>query len=475
MNFRSRTALRGAFLMFWCVFANPLWPQTLPAAVSSALSRSKVPADAISVLVTDAQGAASPRLSYRADIAMNPASVMKLVTTYAALDLLGPSFVWRTPVWLDGSVVDGVLSGNLVIRGQGDPKLVLERLWLLLRRVQGMGVNRITGNIVLDRHLFMVPPVDPAEFDGEPLRPYNAAPDALLLNFKSVVLTFTPDLNARVARIQMDPPLADMQIPTQVPLNDKVGCEDYRGQLKADFSNPKVFRFGGSYPTSCAEKTWPVAYADPGNYNARSVAGLWRNMGGQLDGAVVDGLAPSSNPTFELTSPTLLEVVRDINKFSNNVMAQQVFLTLGMNAVDRVSTPESSRLALEQWWRERISSAHVPNFDNGSGLSRQNRITAAQLGKLLQSAYASANMAELISSLPITGIDGTLRRSQAAAGSAHLKTGSLREVTALAGYVQNANGKRYVLVALVNHPNAAAARPALDALIDWAVKDNVEH
>lgn len=446
-------------------------PTLLPPEVTTALARARVPADALAVLVVEADGQAVPRLSHRADVPMNPASVMKLVTTYAALDVLGPAFVWRTPVWLDGPVENGVLKGNLVIQGQGDPKLVLERLWLLLRRVQGLGVLRIAGHIVLDRQAFVVPASDPGEFDGEPLRPYNAAPDALLLNFKSMVLTFTPDTQAKVARVQLDPPLAGVQWPTQVPLSN-TPCADYRGALKADFSDAKRIRFSGSYPAACGEKIWPVAYADPSSYNARALEGLWHTMGGQLDGTVLDGAAPATAPSFEVVSPTLLEVVRDINKFSNNVMAQQLFLTLGLDATSHgVATPASARASVRQWWQRRISASNVPSIDNGSGLSRLTRISAAQLGLLLKTAYASPTMPELMSSLPMVGVDGTLKRSQAAAGSAHLKTGSLREVMALAGYVHAASGKRYVLVAMVNHPNAAAVRPALDALIDWTTRD----
>jgi D-alanyl-D-alanine carboxypeptidase len=133
---------------------------------------------------------------------VNPASVAKLATTFAALDLLGPTFAWSTPVYFDGPVRDGVLQGNLVIKGQGDPKLVIERLWLLLRRVQSMGVRSITGDIVLDRSAFAVGPRDPAAFDGEPLRPYNASPDALLINFKTVTVTVTPEGGQARVRVE---------------------------------------------------------------------------------------------------------------------------------------------------------------------------------------------------------------------------------------------------------------------------------
>jgi D-alanyl-D-alanine carboxypeptidase/D-alanyl-D-alanine-endopeptidase (penicillin-binding protein 4) len=263
--------------------------------------------------------------------------------------------------------------------------------------------------------------------------------------------------------------------------------------LKADFSDAAHIRFNGSYPAACMEQVWSVAYADPSSYNLRAVAGLWRELGGELGGSVREGrVAPRAGttaattllaPTFEVTSPPLAELIRDINKYSNNVMAQQLFLSLSLpargprgSAAD-VGAPAASRAAsrelLRRWWQERISPNDAPVLDNGSGLSREARISAHALAQLLQMTYRSPLMPELMSSLPIIGVDGTLRRSQARSrASAHLKTGSLRDVAALAGYVHAASGKTYVLVAIANHPNAGAARPAFDALLDWAVRDN---
>ena len=308
--------------------------QNLPPEVEAALQKAKVPRDAVAMLVADAEGRSPPRLSYRANVPMNPASVMKLVTTYAALDLLGPAFVWNTPVFIEGAVRDGTLYGNLGIKGLGDPKLVAERLWLLLRRVQGLGVRTISGDIVLDHSAFSLPASDPADFDGEPLRPYNVSPDALLLNYKSVVMTFVPDRTVNTAQVAFDPPLAGVTQQASVPLSGGE-CGDYRATLRPDFSDPTQIRFGGTYPAACLEKAWPIAYADPKTYATRAVEGMWLEMGGKLGGSVRDGKvqAPSgvvANPVFEVSSPTLAEVIRDINKYSNNVMAQQLFLTLSL-------------------------------------------------------------------------------------------------------------------------------------------------
>lgn len=461
------TLLRRAVCALACAIPLLCGAQALPPEVEAALAREKLPREAVTLWVSAVDTPATPRLAHRADASMNPASIAKLVTTYAALDLLGPAYTWSTPVYFEGPVQGGTLHGNLYIKGQGDPRLVVERLWLLLRRVQGLGVNRIAGDIVLDRSAFEVPATDPGAFDGEPLRPYNAAPDALLLNFKSVVLTFTPE--AGQARVQVEPPLAGVQWPASVPLSS-APCGDWRGGLRADFTDPLRVQFGGGYPAACGERTWPVAYADPPRYAARAVAGLWREMGGQLTGQVREGRLPAGlKPAFEWRSPPLAEVVRDVNKFSNNVMAQQLFLTLGLQRGGR-GNAEAAREVVRGWWRERFGG-EAPSLDNGSGLSRTDRITARQLAQLLQGAWVSPLMPDLVSSLPVMGLDGTLRRARGAAGLAHLKTGSLRDVAGVAGYVHGASGRRYVLVAIANHPNAAAARPAFEALVEWAARE----
>ena len=323
---------------------------------------------------------------------------------------------------------------------------------------------------MLDRSALAPGEVNPADFDGEPLRPYNANADALLLNYRAVLLTFTPDPARGVASISADPPLAGVRVDAAVPLSPG-SCDDWRGSLQADFTDPARLRFAGAFAGACGEKVWPVAYADPKSYNERALVGLWQDQGGRITGGVRDGLAPSTPPAFELHSPSLAEVVRDINKLSNNVMAQQLFLTLG--ATQRgAGTPEAARDVLREFLRERVgSAASAAVLVNGSGLSRDSRLSAALLGRLLVSAWASEVMPEYMSSLPVAGVDGTLRRSTGATGRAHLKTGSLRDVVGIAGYVLSDSGRRYVVVAIVNHPNANAARPALDAMAEWAARD----
>jgi len=323
---------------------------------------------------------------------------------------------------------------------------------------------------VLDQGAFAASEIAPGSFDGEPLRPYNVAPAALLLNYRAVVYTFVPDAGAGVAHVLVEPPLAGAPPQRSVPLAGGP-CADWRQALAASFPSGEPARFAGRYALACGEQTWPVADAAPASYDARLLGGLWHEMGGVLGGRVREGPAPAGTPSFELRSPALAEVVRDINKYSNNVMAEQLFLTLAAEAEPaRAATRQAARALVQRWLVERLGpSADGAVIDNGSGLSRDARLSTRLLARLLAAAYVSPVMSELMASLPVTGSDGTLRRARSAAGRAHLKTGSLRDVSGVAGYVLPADGQRLALAVIINHPQAPAGRAAIEAFVQWAL------
>jgi len=451
------------------------WPAELEP-VQQALAQAKLPPESLGIWI-HAIRPTGAQFEWQARQAMNPASLAKLATTWAALEQLGPAWTWHTPVWLNGRLQpdSGVLEGDLVIKGTGDPKLVLERLWLLLRQVQALGVREIRGHIVLDRSAFAPYAGSPADFDGEPWRPGNVQPDALLLNYKALTYSFRPDPERHVAWVSTDvPPLDGGAALSQLPLSGGA-CEDWRGALKAQWIDSKRPRFGGSYPAACGELRWPVADPDPRTFNARLLAAMWRELGGKLGGEVLEGKAPATPPSFEFGSPPLAEVVRDINKFSANLMAEQLLLSLARPVDGAPVTLELARQQLRDWLAQRLGDGDFL-LSNGSGLSRDSRLSAAQLGGLLLQIWASPSMPEMLASLPLAGQDGTLARGDAkrfgaAQGRAHLKTGSLRDVSALAGYMLSVSGQRYAFVAIVNHGRALAARPALDALLRWTAQD----
>ncbi len=248
----------------------PVGAQDLPAEVAQALARAGVPESSVAMVVAPLppppgtvsrapepvnpggeanpspapQPLPAPRLAWRPDAPMNPASVMKVVTTYAGLDLLGPGYFWKTRVYAQGPVKDGVLHGNLLIQGSGDPKLVRERLADLIDAIRAKGVTSIEGDILLDRSVFKLPPHDPAAFDDDPLRPYNAGPDGLLVNFKALVFHFKPEPKRRSAQVAVEPPIAGVKLPAAVPTSGGA-CGDWKAQLAIDFSDADAPRFKG--------------------------------------------------------------------------------------------------------------------------------------------------------------------------------------------------------------------------------------
>ncbi|WHZ10077.1 MAG: D-alanyl-D-alanine carboxypeptidase [Burkholderiaceae bacterium] len=448
----------------------------LPAPVAAALARAGVPQSAVGIVVLPLDGGPA-RLAHRARAPMNPASVMKLVTTDAALDRLGPDFTWKTRFYADGRLENGVLDGNLVIRGGGDPKWVIERITADFQNLIALGLHEVRGDIVLDASVFEVPPHDPAAFDGEPLRPYNSSPSGLLVNFKAILLHFTPDPATRTALVASEPPLEGLRVDASVPLT-AAPCEDWRGALRADLTDPNHIGFAGSYSARCGDQVWPVAYVDPASYARRVIAAVFRAAGGQLDGRVRDGATPpNARLLLQAQSLPLAEIIADVNKFSNNVMAKQVFLTLSAQETGRGSF-DASRALVGRWWRQTFGpGVPPPQLDNGSGLSRDGRIAPESLALLLRHAAARQGAAVFEDSLGLAGIDGTAARmadrgdAPDAIGNARLKTGTLRDVAAVAGYATGLSGRRYCLVGIVNDPNAPAARRALDALVEWVVRD----
>ena len=467
----------------------------LPASVQKALKTARLPTTAMRVVVAPLDAESPALLSIGAHRSINPASVMKLVTTYAALDLLGPEYRWQTGFYTTAPLERGVLQGDLYVRGGGDPKWVLERIQADFAALQNQGVRAIAGDLVLDHGGFDVPSKAPGDFDGEHLRPYNVTPDALLVNFKSVLLHFTPDPIAGVAHVRSEPPLAGLSVDASVPLTTRA-CVDWRTRLQADFSDPNAIRLLGSYAQACGEQVWPVAYQDPTSYAARALEGLWRQSGGTLTGRVRSGTTPTAaRLLLAADSLPLRDIIADVNQFSNNVMAQQVFLSLAtptpgapphMSEISgRSASPpvvagfERSREVLARWWTQTFGSGvAAPVVDNGSGLSRQERITPQALMHLLRHAAQHPQALPFVQSLSVAGVNGTTRRmaqrpNSLANGRAWIKTGTLRDVAGIAGYVDTRSGRRLVIIGFIHHERANQGRSALDALLEWAAEQRL--
>lgn len=449
----------------------------LPPAVKAVLSRAGVPASAVSALVVPLDGGA-PAVSHNATAPMNPASVMKLITGYAALDLLGPAFTFRTDVLLTAEPQAGVLEGDLYIRAGGDPKLTYERVWQMLQQVRGRGIREIRGDVVVDRRYFAPAGHDPAGFDADPRRAYNVGADAFLVNFNAVIFRFVPD--AAGVRVVAEPELPNVEIVSRLkPTNDS--CVNYRAGLTHDVVDRGLLvtvSFGGNYPIACGERAWPLSVLDNARFGESHVRWLWSAVGGVLRGRVRDGPVPDGARLLHRhDSEPLANLVRDMNKHSNNVMARHIFLALSAEPLGRDGEARASAQRLAEWLRARRIAAPELVVENGSGLSRNERASVATLAAVLKSAWTSALMPEVVSSLPILGVDGTLksRVGGASAKQAHLKGGTLADVQSIAGYVLDRNGRRWSVAMTINHPRAGAAQPALDALVEWTHQAAARH
>ena len=445
--------------------------ERLPAPVARALKAAGVPPSAVAVVVQDVD-ARMPRVSFNAEKPMNPASVMKLVTTYAALELLGPAYTWKTEAYAQGSLGDGVLNGDLHLKGYGDPRLTVENFWLLLRQIRAKGVREIRGDLVLDRGHFAPANHDPARFDGEPLRPYNVGPDALLLNYKSIRLDFAPDAGKKTVAIHAEPAPAQLDIVNLVKLTDAACGNAWYEAIRMDLAHTGAAArliLTGTFPAACGEKSRHVAALDHPQFVAGVFRQLWAELGGSIEGDLREGAVPAAARLLARSeSPPLAEVVREINKYSNNVMARQLYLTLGAEAAKRPARIEDAEAAVRSWLAQKELRMPELVIENGAGLSRSDRIGAENLARLLAAAYASPVMPEFVASLPLAGVDGTMRKrlgGNGVAGQAHVKTGYLDGARALAGYVLDRRGKRTIVVFLANHPNAGATKAAQDVLL----------
>jgi len=452
--------------------------QSLPPSVTQSFKKSRIPLDATGIYVQEVSSPSNltkPLISWQAEQPFQPASTMKLVTSYAALDMLGPAYTWKTSVYMTGQLEGDVLHGDLILQGGGDPRLVAENFWTLIRQIRAKGIRTVQGDLVLDSSWMEPQYFDAAAFDGDPTRPYNVTPDGLLVNYNVLNLQLRPEADG--LRVTTLTPLA---LQSTVNVRFETGaCGEWRYKLTPTFSMVRQqmhMELTGTYATSCGDQTWllqpyPLTHAD---YVGALFRELWKEAGGQFYGSVQQATLPTLPPHSELVtemkSESLPEILRFLNKYSNNVMTRLVMLTLDKEAHQQAANSIRATQLIQDWLTRIGIDVQGVQMENGSGLSRTERISAYQMGSMLTHAYASPVMPELMSSMPILGMDGTMKKraaKHAVAGRAHIKSGRLENVRAVAGYVLAASGKRYVVVCFVNHKNADQSTTAQDELLQW--------
>ena len=469
------------FLSVLAILATEAAEGGLPEPVEAALARHRLPLESLSVLVQDLAAPEPPLVSHRPDVARHPASTIKLLVTLAALEELGPAYGWETGVYVTGAVRKGRLDGDLVLVGSGDPYLVVEQLWRLLAAVRARGIREVAGRLVIDNTRFLVEGEPPSgAFDGKPYRAYNAPPDAFLVNFNA--LDVVVEAREGGVRVWTEPPVAGLRVRSRVG-SGAGGCE--RRALRLEVSGALSVRSPldaplpgltvvGRLPRGCARASFPRSVLPPVRFANGVVRALWTGMGGRIEGGLaVAPVAEGATPWHRHRSPPLALVVRGINKFSNNVMSRNLLLTLGAERFGPPGTTDKGRRAVAAWLERRgIDLPHL-RLVNGAGLSRDTRITARGLGRLLLAGERSRLGPEFAASLPLVSLDGTLRdrlSSHPEASRARLKTGLLDGVRAMAGYVRTRSGRTLAVAALQEHPGihrAPGGTAVQDALLDW--------
>jgi len=444
----------------------------LPEPLARVLRTHRLPDSALSVLV-QAVDERQPLLAHNIDTPRNPASTIKLVTTFVALDTLGPTHRWRTEAYALGPVDNGVLNGDLLLKGYGDPWLIEEEMWKFAGDLRKRGLRHVRGRLLIDDSHWAPPPRDPGSFDGQPYRLYNVQPNAMMVNFKDFTFDFIPGASA--VRISSTPTLPNLEIVNRLQL---VGgkCPGVVAAVKLsvpDPANPNRVVFSGTYPASCGAQSLPRSVMDPASYAYGMFTRMWGQWNGVIDGGVARGLKPSgAKPYATRWSPPLAEVIRPLNKWSNNVMADALLYAIAARSSTPPLTPAMGAAVVRDWLARHGLPVDGFVMENGSGLSRVSRISARTLAGTLLHAYRSPTMPEFLASLAVSGVDGTMHRrfrSGPERGHMHLKTGHLNDVAAVAGYVLAANGRRYVVTLLVNHATAnhGGGSALIDSLLRW--------
>lgn len=448
----------------------------LPNSFTKLLAKPGVPLSSVSVYVQRLDQD-KPRLAFNADQVRNPASVIKVVTTLAGLETLGPDFTWHTSVHIDGRRDGERLKGDLILKGEGDPYFTPEHFWKLLYNVRSRGIRHIDGDVILDASRFLAPKARRGDFDGKPHRAYNALPYALSLNFQAVQLTVEPDQGKQGLRVYSYPPLNNLQVVNKAKVVTGRCSGGRQGpvvSVKRKNGQPTV-TLSGRMAASCDEAVYGYLLNTPQEQIAGAFIEIWKQLDGTVKGEVRPGkLTKSARLVEEIESRPLAHVAWGINKFSNNLMARHLLLTLAAESGRLPATEQHGVEQVRDWLGSNAIPAPGLVMNNGSGLSRKARISARTLGQILLHAFKGPRMPEFMASLPLIGEDGTTRRrmrKHGIAGRAHIKTGSIDHVSAMGGYVLDRSGKRWAVVMMINDKKLGwYGKPAQDALLSWIYK-----
>ena len=494
------TILWAGFCLFASIARAEETLLAIPQAVATSLERNQIPKDSVSISVIEIDPARPGRhigkniLNWRSTEAMNPASTMKLLTTLAGLDILGPQYRWRTNIYTDGAIRQGILKGNLYLQGTGDPKLIPEELAKLMKSLQALGIQKIDGNLFFDRSAYAPNVMEHNTIDGEALRAYNVPPDPLLYAFRTLSFQLGKSRTADFIDIAYSPALSKLKIDNQMQLVD-LPCDNWKSNILFTLDSEGatktdqllVAQFSGAFPSACKGVNYNVVALDANTFLTQGFSAAWEQSGGAWTRPPIgkNGNVPlAARLLIQFEGINLSDDVLDINKYSNNVMARKLLLTLALEKMGKPATTANGELVIQSWLKQNGLDFPGLVIENGSGLSRNEAITAEQLNQLLLTARNLSVGDVFYNSLPIAGIDGTMRNRLMTQlrkflhlkkkPEARIKTGSLADVRSISGYVMSKSGKLYAVTSFINYPNAWRGLEAHDQLLSWLLEDGPE-
>ncbi len=444
----------------------------IPDDLSYKLEKIPLNKNSYSILVKEVNSD-TPIVAWNSYKPRTPASVIKLLTVYSGLLGLGYDYRWETKFYYTGYIDSrGRLKGDLIIKASGDPTLKTKDLDEIVNDIKSFGIKTILGNIVIDRTLFSVPMKNSSGFDKNRYSPYNAMPDAMMFNKRQSTLCVTPrGRSLKISRIDHDKSYRIVNNLKVVNGSCRRGRSWPRVRIITDKNQRSIITLSGRISNRCGRRTICKVVSMPHRSFYFALKDKLKSEGIKFKGTLKLKKVPrKAKYLFSHYSPPLEEVISTIAKHSDNLMARQLFLTLGTQFYSPpINTLKASRAVKRILNRYNILEG-TTIISNGSGLSRKSKVTARTLANLLQHGYEHYGE-RWMNTLSIAGVDGTIRRrfqNSIVYGRAWMKTGTIKGVANIAGYVEGASGQIYIVVVLVNDRRSAIyGRRLANTIIEW--------
>ena len=424
----------------------------LPSGINNIINKSGIPKNDISIYIKEVGKGGRVLAALNADKTRTPASVIKVLPTYAAVLKLGFDYRWSTQFYTSGRVENGVLNGNLIVKGYGDPTLSTKDLMSIVKNIKAKGIRKIRGNIVIDRSYFAVGNKNNSGFDKNTYSPYNAMPDAMMFNERISTICITPNKNSvRKKVVDGSYKIKNKLQRVNKPCKGKYSWPGFR--IDNSSAIPEVW-LQGKISNKCGKRDICKVITQPYKSFYYALKDALKKEGVSVSGNMRLNKVPSNaNILFTHYSRSLEKIISKTAKKSNNLYARHLLLLLGAKMYGAPSTLEKGRKAVEYILRSKGALGRgTLKIDNGSGLSRTAKLNAKFLSFMYDNAY-SRYKTRWMNTLSIAGVDGTIKRrfrSTVVKNRAWMKTGTLKRVKNIGGYVKNRQGQLYTVVILVN-------------------------